>query len=290
MNRKMILSAGIVLALVSLACTLNINLPSTQDKTGPTVTDNILVPFLPGTEATADVTLKFGAGKLSIEPGAEDALISGTATYNVADIKPEITTDSNNIEIKQGNLNVDGIPFISKNVVNEWKLSIGNRPVGLAINAGAYEGTYEFGGLSIHKLDVTDGAAKVNMSFSQPNQVEMTSFRYTTGASDVTLTGLGNANVGEMTFQGGAGSYKLDFGGNLKRDMAVKIDAGVSTVTVTIPKGVSAVLTSDSNLITINAGGDWVQNGNVYTHPGSGPTITLQAKMGAGTLQLETGE
>jgi hypothetical protein len=174
-------------------------------------------------------------------------------------------------------------------VVNDWNLSLANRPMTLVIRAGAYEGTYDFGGLSIHRLDVTDGAAKVNLNFSQPNQVEMTTFNYLTGASDVTLDGIGNANVSELTFRGGAGSYTLDFSGDLKRDMTVSIDAGVSTVTLIVPNGVSAVLTSDGNLITVNTSGDWEQDGNTYQHPGSGPTITFQTKMGAGTLRLETG-
>ena len=48
----------------------------------------------------------------------------------------------------------------------------------LVIKAGAYEGNFELGGLSIHSLEVTDGASKVDVSFSKPNLVEMTTFKY----------------------------------------------------------------------------------------------------------------
>jgi len=39
---------------------------------------------------------------------------------------------------------------------------------------------------------------------------------------------------------------------------------------------------------TINPGGGWEQNGTIYTLSGSGPTISITVKMGAGTLNLET--
>ena len=288
MNRKMILLAIVTLALVSLACSININLPSTEAKTGPTVVDNISVPFLADMQAIADVTLKFGAGNLTLKPGALNELVSGTATYNVADFKPTVTTDSNNINIEQGDLKLVGIPYINQDIINDWVFSFGNRPMSLVINAGAYKGDYELGGLSIHRLEVTDGASKVDLGFSAPNLVEMTSFDYTTGASEVSLTGLGNANITQMTFQGGAGNYTLDFSGQLSRNMTVSIEAGVSSVTVIIPKGVAAELTTDSNLISVKTSGGWEQNGNNYRLSGSGYSITIQANIGAGSLQLQT--
>jgi hypothetical protein len=290
MNRKMIFLAVATLALVSLACSININLPETQTKTGPTVTDKINVPLLTDSQAIADVTLSFGAGKLNLQPGATDALINGTATYNVADLKPVVTTDSNNINIEQGNVKLRGIPFINSTVINDWNLSLGNSPLSLVIKAGAYEGTYELGGLSIHSLDVTDGASKVDLSFSKPNLIEMTTLKYTTGASTVSLTGLGNANVTDLSFNGGAGKYTLDFSGQLSRDMTVSIESGVSSVTVIVPAGVPAQLTTESSLISVSTSGGWRQVGSTYHLTGSGYTITINAKMGAGSLQLETGK
>ena len=287
MNRKMILLAIVTLTLVSLACTININLPA-QAKTGPTETEEINVPFLADPQAIADVTLNFGAGKLNVQPGAENALISGTAKFNVADFKPKITIDSNNINIEQGNIKLTGIPYINQNIINEWDLSLGNKPISLAIKAGAYTGTYELGGLSLHRLDVTDGAADVKMSFSKPNLVEMVALNYTTGASTVNLSGIANANLTDMSFHSGAGTYTLDFSGQLGRDMNVSVESGISTVKIIIPQGVAANLVNDSSLVTVTTSGEWEQHGNNYQLSGSGYSITLNVKMGAGTLQLET--
>lgn len=288
MNRKMIILAIVALALVSLACSININLPITQVKTGPTVTDNINVPLLADKQAIADVTLKFGAGNFDLLPGAVSELISGTAKYNVADFKPVVTIDSNNINIEQGNLKITGIPNFNQDIVNDWNFSLGDSPMSLVINAGAYTGNFELGGLSIHSLDVTDGASKVNLSFSKPNLVEMTTLNYTTGASEVTLKGLANANITDMTFRSGAGNYALDFSGNLQSNMNVTVEAGVSSVTITIPQGMNAQVITDTGLMTVSTSGNWQQQGTTYTLTGSGNTITIHAKLGAGNLRLET--
>ena len=288
MNRKMIFLAITVLAIVSLACSVNINLPSTQVKTGPTVTEDISVPLPSGTGTTMDVILNFGGGTLDLQPGAQDALVEGTASYNIADFKPTVTVDTNSATIAQGNLDLGGIPSFTKDIVNEWVLKLGNTPINLEINAGAYEGTFDLGGLSIQSLEFNDGAAKVTVSFSTPNLVEMSSLDYTTGASDVSLKGLANANPKEMTFSSGAGNYTLDFSGELRNNMNVNIESGVSQVTIIIPEGTNAQVITDSGLMTVSTSGGWQQNGNTYQLSGTGNTITLHVEMGAGSLKLET--
>jgi hypothetical protein len=288
MNRKYLILPILIIAFVSLACSVTLNLPDFQSKTGPTVTDTINVPLPENSQSVVDITVNFGVGDLSIEPGATSELINGTARYNVSDLKPTVSVNGDNITIEQGNLHITGIPFINSKVINDWNLSLANSPMNLFIKAGAYTGNYELGGLSIHWLEVTDGASKVNLNFSEANQVEMTMFKYMTGASDVSLTGLGNANADNISFNGGAGNYTLDFSGELSRDLTVSIDAGVSSVTVIVPTGVPAELSTNSALITVNTSGGWQQSGNTYQLSGSGHRITVVAKMGAGSLQLQT--
>ncbi len=288
MNRKMILIPIIALAIVSLACSVTFNLPQTNVKTGPTVTDKINVPPLSDTKATANVTIGFGAGKLNLQPGTADALVSGTATYNVADFKPTVTTVNSDITIEQGNLKLGGLPTLNSNVTNQWDLALGTSPMTLLIKAGAYEGHFELGGLSIHSLDVTDGASKVDVSFSKPNLIELTTLKYATGASQVSLQGLGNANASDVTFSSGAGEYTLDFSGQLQRDMTVSVESGVSSVTIIVPSGVPVLLSNESSLVSVSISGGWEQLGNSYQLSGSGYKITILTKMGAGSLTLKT--
>lgn len=286
MNKKPLLIVILVLAFVSMACGINFNLPTTDVKTGPTQTDELSVP-VPDANQTIDLNLSFGAGELKLEPAAQSVLVSGTATYNVEDFKPIIDTSGTKVEIKQGNLEIKGIPDFKKSVKNIWDLKINqDTALNLKISAGAYSGRYEFGGLSLKNLEVSDGAADVDLNFSKPNQGEMTTFRYNTGASTVTLAGLGNANFSTMVFKGGAGSYKLGFDGELKQDAVVSIESGVSTVTIVVPEGVSAQVTFEGGLSNVQTFGQWTKSGDSYTLEGSGPELTFVVKMGAGTLEL----
>ncbi len=286
MLRKPLIAVVMVLALVTMACGVTFNLPVTQVKTGQSQTDTINVPLLQNSSEIANVNLGFGAGDFSLAPGTQNALISGTVTYNVADFKPKVSIDGNNISVEQGNLNIQGIPSFSKNIKNQWNLSMGNAPVNLQVTAGAYNGNYELGGLSLQDLEISDGASNVNLSFSTPNQIPMDTFRYQTGASSIKMMGLANANFNNMIFRCGAGSYQLDFSGGLKRDTTVTIESGISNIVLIIPQGVSAKVTFEGGLSSVNTSGNWTKNGNTYLQTGSGPTIRVDVKMGAGNLDL----
>ena len=200
-----------------------------------------------------------------------------------------VSSANGNVLIETGNFNLKGLPRINnQDIINNWELMLGASPMRLVINAGAYQGNYELGGLSLERLQIEDGAAQVDVSFSTPNLVQMSSLQYTTGASKVTLKGLANANTTDMTFRGGAGEYTLDFSGELRNDMHVTVESGVSSVTIIVPEGVNAQVISDGGFMTVNTSGNWGQNGNNYQHQGSGNTITISLKMGAGNLKLET--
>ncbi len=285
MIRKPLIIIVLVTALVSMACGINFNLPYQDIKTGPTVTDTINVAK-PDVTGTVDLALSFGAGELKINPGAKDALVTGEAAYNVADFKPVVTTTGSQVKIEEGNLNVNGIPNFQESVKNNWDLQLSDAPINLKINAGAYVGKYDLGGLSIKNLEIADGASDVNLTFSKPNQSEMDVFRYNTGASNVTLENLGNANFSTMVFRSGAGNYRIDFSGEIKQDTSVSIDSGISSLVIIVPEGVPAQVTFEGGMSNVDIYGTWKKNGDVYTQTGSGSKITFIVKMGAGSLEL----
>ena len=278
MNAKIIL-AILALSLASMACGFTINLPG-RAQVGPEVKETISVED-PKSDQTR-LSISFGAGELKLSPGARN-LVDGTVSYNVDDLKPEVIEAGSNIEIKQGDLN--SLPPL-RDIKNEWDLELGDAPMDLVISAGAYEGTIELGGLSLRSLEIRDGASNVDLSFSRSNPIEMSVLRYSTGASDVKLTGLANANFSTLTFTGGAGNYTLDFSGNLQQDAVVTIDSGFGNVSLIIPKDVQAKVTVDSAAVNINHGASWTQNGNNYVQEGKGPALTFIVKMAAGNLLI----
>ena len=231
-----------------------------------------------------DLSLKFGAGTLKLHPGAT-ALVSGTAIYNISDFKPTVTVSTSSASIEQGNWHLTGIPDISK-IKNEWDLGLGPVPMNLTIDAGAYHAEYELGGLALKNLTISDGAADTKLNFSSPNLAEMSLLSYSTGASNVSLIGLGNANFSSLEFNSGAGNYTLDFSGQFQRCGSVHIGTGVSNLTLVIPSGLPAQLTVNGSLSNVTHDSGWTQNGNVYSQPGTGPQLTIVVEIGAGNLTI----
>jgi hypothetical protein len=274
---KKIAFAVLALAFTTLACGIQANLPTP----GPDVTDQISVP---ATGGNTNLTLSFGAGKLTLTPGSKE-LVDGTATYNIPDFKPVVTFGSGNVSISQGNYKMTGIPALNA-IKNEWSLNLGSSPMALTINAGAYEGHYDFGGLALTNLAISDGAAEVTADFSAPNPQKMSILSYKTGASNVTLKNLGNSNFSSLVFESGAGNYTLDFGGKFQRDSSVDVRSGMSNLTLVIPADVAATVKVNSGLSNVQFPSGWSQNGDTYTQKGTGPTLTIVIEMGAGNVQI----
>ena len=283
MFRKL-LPVLLVLALSTIACGFHINIPINTVTPGPMQTDQINIPLPADTTQTMDLSLGFGAGTLNLHPGAS-AVVSGTAQYNIADFKPVVTVNGSTARIEQGNSHLKGIPDLS-NIKNTWDLSLGKQPLNLSIEAGAYHAEYQFGGLALANLTVKDGASDVKMNFDSPNLTEMSLLSYETGASNVSLTGLGNANFSSLLFHSGAGNFSLDFTGSFKQNGSVDIETGVSNTTLVIPSGVPVQLTVEGGLSNVTYGASWSKSGNLYTQAGSGPQLTILVKIGAGNLTL----
>jgi hypothetical protein len=282
------LVAAFVLALVTTACGANIKSPLMNIKTGPTQTVDIRVPMPIEPSTGVELNLEFVAGELKLSPGASEYLASGTATFNVVDFEPKVEVVESLYKLQVGDLNIEGISTCPDNVKNVWELQLADTPMILNIKAGAYEGSFELGGLSLEKLAISDAGSDFTGRFSEPNNVEMSSFTYDTGTGSTELKGLANANFAQMNFTSGAGDYTLSFDGDLQRDASVMIESGLSTVHIIVPEGVNAQVTFDGSLTTVNIDSGWNQNGNIYSHSGSGLTITITVKMRTGTLNLKT--
>jgi len=270
-----------ILAFASLACTVNLALP--QKTPGVSVEEPILVP-VPDAK-TVSVQLDFGAGELNLQPGAESALLEGSATYNIPDLKPELEVDAGQVRLAQGEYQVDGLPSF-ENMENRWDLRLGEKPLALQINAGAYQGRFDLGGLALTSLAISDGAADVEVDFSAPNRAEMSVFPYNTGASNVTLSQLGNANFQSLVFACGAGNYTLDFSGDFQRDASVVIRSGMSNLTLRIPAGINATLVVKGGLANVQVPPGWQTEAGLYRQEAEGASLTLTVEMGAGNLQI----
>jgi hypothetical protein len=277
---KHIFIALLVLSLAMLACGFAVNLPQVPTP-GPSVTEKISVNA-PDAKSVS-LKLTFGAGELSLASGAGKSVVTGTATYNIPDLKPEVKQDGSSITVKQGEY--QGLSNMD-HMTNKWDLALGEMPMDLTITAGAYDGKLDLGGLALTNLTINDGASQMKADFSSANKEKMSILSYKTGASNVTLKDLANANAATITFDSGVGNYTLDFGGTLQRDVSVNIHSGISNVTLVIPAGLAATVRVEGGLSNAQFPSGWTQNGQTYTQAGTGPALTVVINMGAGNLQV----
>lgn len=286
MNRKTMIVLLTLLVIPLLACRLTYDNPPQAANLIPEKTEEIAIPLPSDQSQSPELTLQFGGGNLTINPGAQENLVEGTAVYNVLENKPEVTTNGNQITLSVGEKDRQ---FSSMHdIKNDWDLKLASVPMSLEILAGGYQGNFEFGGLSLGNLRISEGGSQTGLSFSSPNNATMETFRYDTGASQVRLEGLGNANFQNMIFNSGAGEYSLDFSGELKQDAEVRIKSGLSSVTLTVPQDRQATVVVSGGMMSVDNSGEWKFSDGEYTLNGAGPTLTIYVDMGAGTLVLKT--
>ena len=278
--KKLLPFSILLIAFILLGCSLTINAPSIETTT--LQQKEVSIP-LNSSLSESVVQIEMGGGKLNITSGA-DGLVEGTISYNVLAWEPEVTETASGATITQTHSQNVGIP--EDTIKNDWDLKLGSSPIALEINAGAYEGTIDLSGLSITELEVNDGASKAVVRFDEPNPVEMRRLVYKTGASKVDLLGLGNANVSEINFESGAGSYTLDFSGEISKDMSISITSGMSDISLVVPSGVHTIMNLTGGLSNINASGTWTMDGSRYESGSGSPTITISVEMAVGNLSI----
>jgi N-terminal domain of toast_rack, DUF2154 len=284
--QRTILAAVAALAAASLACSINLNLPDLpRIQTGPEQTFTV-AEAAPAAADVVDVNLNMGVGELTLAGGAS-GLLEGEIRYNVAEWEPTLTSSGSTVTLTQGDDDnfESGLP--GDNTVNDWNLKLGETvPMNLNVNAGAYEGNLELGGVPLRRLEIRDGASHTEVNFDAPNPEAMDRLVYETGASSVTLTGLANANFEEMEFKGGAGDYDLDFSGDLQRAASVQVVVGLSSLRISIPAGTNVRVEVGGGLHDVDTQGSWSANNDTYETSGTGPLLTIEVDMGAGSLTL----
>lgn len=178
---------------------------------------------------------------------------------------------------------LEGVPTL--------ELTLGKAmPYELVIDTGASESYLDFGALPITHLVIKQGAGKVYASFSTPNTAEMDRLFISTGASSIEVKNLLNANTADMRFEGGAASYKLEFGGVMRRSMNVNVSAAMSSVELLIPASIAARITSQTLMGAVNVGDGYLKNDGEYLTEAAvanlQPVLTIHANVTLGSLNL----
>jgi len=280
MNKRLII-AIVVLVLSSFACSLqNIEMRTIETQ------EVVIAESLPDNNNETELVFQMSGGKFVLNPGAQ-GLVNGTITYNVEQWEPEFTRSNNTYKITQVDpFRLSGIP--SGDVVNRWEFGLTTAlPLNISVTGGASDNEFNFSGLQISQLAITQGASETDIRFDVPNPIVMKDFTFKTGASSADIYGLINANFERMSMSAGAGDYKLDFSGTLTHDVYVEIKAGVSNMSITIPSSMKVVVNNTGAISNINTTGTWMLTDNTYTTLNEGYTLTIDLNMAVGNVNLK---
>ncbi len=238
--------------------------------------------------------MRFGAATFHLEPGATE-LLEGKVEYNVDGLEPEVEYSLKAGEAKvrvepKGDIEIRGLP--TEDIRNDWEVRLTEKlPLSLRIEAGAFQGGFDLSGLRLTALTMRTGAARATISFHESNPETMESLTLETGASEFNLEGLGNANMERMTFKSGLGRYTLDFSGALQHSAEVKVETGVSKVTITVPQATGARVILEEQVTDTDIYGFRQEGEKGYindAYEGAEVSLTIRIKMGLGSLTLRS--
>jgi hypothetical protein len=247
-----------------------------------------------------EATIRFGGGNLDIEPleikalgpEADPPLLQARFTYNVDDLKPvvdyQVQGGQGELEIRHETDNVR-LDRLTTELRNEWELALCDCvPLSLNLDVGASNGRFDLGGLRIERLDLTLGAADLTVSFDKLNPERLRSIQVLGGAARLDMNELGNANLDELTFDGGLGTYSFDLTGEWQRSANIHIQAGASQVRLYVPRDIG-VRICPGDLPRAHYGGLKEQDG-CYTNTLYGQSdimVEVRLDLGMGRLDVK---
>jgi hypothetical protein len=210
----------------------------------------IAIPFPEADQLRLRILL--GPCRVRIGTGAVGAWASGRYEDPTGLLPLHVTADGGQLTLSQSTSM--GTPSrLTRAPLLDLEISSG-RPYELSIEGGANETVADLGGLPLTRLTLRHGAGKSDIDFSAPNPQEMGSFDVAAGGVAMDLRNLANANFAQMVISGGAAQYRLDFGGQLRRDAEVRLNTGVATIELTVPATTAARIRSESVLGGLDVG------------------------------------
>jgi hypothetical protein len=160
----------------------------------------------------------------------------------------------------------------------------------LTLETGASEGSLHLGGLPIRRAVIRWGAGKGTIDFGEPNPVRMSLLEVSAGAVGLEVKHLAQANSAEMSLQGGAAAYLLDFAGNLQQDMHAQITTGLSSVEIRVPGATPTRFIAESFLGSLDVSDGFTKKDEAFQNAaalqGKHPLLVVNTSLALGTIRV----
>lgn len=246
-------------------------------------------------EKELKVKLEYAAGKISLGKIQYDKLCRIAVKETNSEITPNVRYEK---EGTTGYLVIDMNENESVGVfdIGDQKLEMqftDKIPVSFNLEMGACDGKFDFTNLRVKDLSLSMGASSADISFNSKNKDRINKFKVEAGVSKLNIVGLSNANFDKMEFEGGVGSYMLDFSGNLSQESTCHISLGLGKLTIRVPKNLNVkIRTEDSFLASIKISDEYFvrKSGGTYysvNFDDSEPSLNLFIETGLGNLHVQ---
>lgn len=164
-------------------------------------------------------------------------------------------------------------------------------PLSFDVELGAGRGELNLTGMKIQEFRVSTGASDVRLWCDTPNPITADNVEIESGVSKFTAENMSNLNFRKLVFNGGVGSYRLDFGGELRQDAEVDIDVGLGSVIVDLPEDLQARLHYDDHWFsTFRLDGDFHKSrSGIYEttgHSDSRYLLDIRIDSGLGSVKI----
>ena len=207
------------------------------------------------------VDVRFGAGTLRVRPADAGDLYTLSLRYDADRIGVTNRYDDGVLTVA-----LENERRIQTRIRESARLELGlgpEVPVDLGLSFGAAEADVELGGVRARRITVSTGASDSKLHFSSPNPTRLERLKIEAGAASLQATGLGNAHVEQVDVSGGVGSIVLDFTGEWRGDTRAKIELGLGSLTLRLPRGLGVRVNRETFLMTFDSQ-ELVRRGDSY--------------------------
>jgi hypothetical protein len=251
-------------------------------------------------EKTLVVSLKYSNGYITVGKSESQYVYEGEFTYSDyrPDIRYDIVGDEGRLDVyfsgemreSEEDRGSGDIHSLNELYKNDLTLRLTNKAVlDLDFDLGVVKGEVDLSGLNISNLDLEMGVSKTTVRFSEVNQTAMKSFDIEGGVGKLTIENLGNANISEFFFEGGVGSYELNFAGEYQQSLQGEISLGMGKIVLYLPRYIGTRLSVDKSLLSSLEVDEVFKNGDVYTNDKWEKTkynLDLNIETGLGKIEV----
>ena len=241
------------------------------------------------------VQIDFGVGEIDLGKSAEGQLLEAAFTSDMEDVEARVDYRRRgerglldlSTDYEEGRLPHD--------FKNEWDVGLaGNVPLELELDLGAAEGRFDLTDLAITRLELEVGAAECEVWWNRLNAERLSEIKVDAGASSLSMEGLGFAQFDHLRFEGGLGSFELDFSGDWQRSAEADLEIGLGTLILWVPQDIGVRLVTEKALASVHVDRRFDSRGEgIYesdNYADAAIKLDCYVQVGMGSLEVKTKE